>query len=275
MTQEQLQKYFDRIDCPGISAPTLSFLSTLQRRHSLTIPFENLNPLLNIPVLLDFETLFHKLIIDKRGGYCYEQNIFFLEILKTLGFTARGLTGRVMTEGRIHPRRTHMLILAEIAGEAYISDVGFGSSSSCTPLLLKTDIVQNTLSGDYRLIAQGNDGFILQTFFNDNWRSLYFFDLDQQFQEDFEVGNWYTSTNSAANFKHNLMMSLKGENCRFTLDNNVFSTYHPDGSKEKQVLKTTDEIRRIMSQTFQIHLNNLPGLDIKLREFIENGPAEN
>lgn len=270
MTQEQLQQYFARIDCPVVSEPTLATLAILQRNHALTIPFENLNPLLDIPVLLDYDTLFHKLVIDKRGGYCYEQNILFLEVLKTLGFDARGITGRVMVSGRKHPRRTHMLLLITIEENHYISDVGFGSSAACSPLLLQTDVSQHTPSGDYQLLSDNSNGFILQTKFNGEWRSLYHFDLQEQFHEDFEVGNWYTSTHPEANFKNDLMFSLKGDKCRHTLHNNIFSTYFLDGSKEKRTFNHPEEIRTLLEKTFKIKLNNLPGLNLKLKSLIEN-----
>lgn len=274
MTQEQLQQYFARIDCSVISEPTLENLTILQSNHALTIPFENLNPLLDIPVLLDPETLFRKLVIDKRGGYCYEQNILFLEVLRALKFDARGITGRVMVSGRKHPRRTHMLLLITMEENRYISDVGFGSSAACTPLRLQTDISQHTPSGDYKLLSDNNEGFILQTKFNDDWRPLYHFDLQEQFKEDFEVGNWYTSTHPEANFKNDLMFSLKGEKCRYTLNNNVFSTYFFDGSKEKRTFNQPEEIRTLLETTFKIRLNNLPGLDLKLRSLIKNAQSD-
>lgn len=270
MTKDQLSRYFKRINCEFITNPTLESLKKIQKQHAFTFPFENLNPLLDIPVLLDIDTLFNKMVLDNRGGYCYEQNILFLEILKTLGYNARGITGRVFTKTGEIRRRTHMLNLIEIDSVKYLSDVGFGSSAPYIPLELKTDKIQSTPSGEYRIVSFKNgDGYVLQSLFNSNWRSLYFFDLQKQFHEDFEVGNHYTSTYRFANFKNNLMLSISEENCRHTLDNNVFTTYYADGANHKETINSAEKIRELLIGVFKMKLHNLPGLDLKLKELIE------
>ena len=268
MTDERLKQYFDRINYRKGTEQTIQTLTLLQIRHSLTFPFENLNPFLDIPVLLDTDTLFSKMIVDHRGGYCYEHNLFFLSVLKKIKFDSRGLSGRVLESGREQPRRTHMLIITTLNEKPYISDVGFGSAAPCMPLLLDTDIVHQTPFGQYRFIYEG-DGYILESGFNGKWRPLYYFDLQEQFHEDFEVGNWFTSTNVKAKFKNDLMVSIKTEKCRYTLDNTTLTSYKRDGNKETMVLVSKEEIRAVLNNIFKLKLNNLPGLDIKLQELIE------
>lgn len=270
MNKERLNLYFKRIEWkPTNINPTLSNLQALQRHHTFTFPFENLNALLDIPILLDIDTLFHKMVIDQRGGYCYEQNVLFLKVLKTMNYKARGLTGRVLLSGDKHPRRTHMLILIEIDNEFYISDVGFGSAAPCLPLSLTTDIIQNTPYGDFKLKAK-NEQFILYSNYKNSWKPLYMFDLEEQHEEDFEVGNWFTSTNHIAHFKDELTLSYKTKTCRYTLDNNTFSCYYIDGQTTKEFLLSPQSIRKVMTDVFNIRLNNLPGLDKKLETLINN-----
>lgn len=45
-----LTAYFDRINYRGATDPTLDVLQDLVTVHSRTIPFENLDPLLGVPV---------------------------------------------------------------------------------------------------------------------------------------------------------------------------------------------------------------------------------
>lgn len=270
MNEERLNLYFKRINwMPTNTEPTLSNLQTLQSHHTSTFPFENLNALLDIPILLDIDTLFHKMIIDKRGGYCYEQNVLFLKVLQSMNFKARGLTGRVLLSGDPYPRRTHMLILVEIDNKFYLSDVGFGSAAPCVPLSLTTDIIQATPYGNFKLTAK-NEQFILHSNYNNNWKPLYMFDLEEQSQKDFEVGNWFTSTNHTAHFKDELILSYKTNKCRYTLDNNIFSSYCLDGQTTKETLLSSQSIRKVMTEVFNIKLNNLPGLDQKLEILINN-----
>ena len=49
MTKERLLKYFSRIGCDVVTAPTLETLTLLQKHHAVTFPFENLNPTVRYP----------------------------------------------------------------------------------------------------------------------------------------------------------------------------------------------------------------------------------
>ena len=70
-----LTGYFDRINYRGNAEPNLNVLQDLVTAHTRSIPFENLDPLLGVPVDdLSPEALFDKLVCRRRGGYCYEQN---------------------------------------------------------------------------------------------------------------------------------------------------------------------------------------------------------
>ncbi len=89
-----LAAYFQRIGYRGRFHPDLALLSALTQAHTQSIPFENLDVLLGLPISLEPEALFQKLVVDRRGGYCFEQNGLFLEVLRELGFqwprSARG-----------------------------------------------------------------------------------------------------------------------------------------------------------------------------------------
>src|SRR5262245_31699260 len=113
MTKElDLDEYFNRIGYSGDWSPTLETLAGIHLHHTESIPFENLNPLLGWPVHLDLPSLREKLVQNRRGGYCYEQNLLLSHVLKALGFNVVGLAARVswnVSEGVVLPR-THMLL---------------------------------------------------------------------------------------------------------------------------------------------------------------------
>ncbi|EMA8652861.1 arylamine N-acetyltransferase, partial [Cronobacter sakazakii] len=71
------QDYFSRIGYTGEPRPTLETLTALHKRHTATIPFENLDVLLGREILLDDDAIFVKLVEAGRGGYCFEQNALF------------------------------------------------------------------------------------------------------------------------------------------------------------------------------------------------------
>lgn len=91
-----LNAYFQRIGYDEEETTTLNVLQELHRLHTQAIPFENLNSFLGIPVKLDMESIQKKLVHDGRGGYCFEQNLLFKQVLEQLGFSVRGLSARVL-----------------------------------------------------------------------------------------------------------------------------------------------------------------------------------
>jgi len=50
MTAEALAGYFSRISYTGPAEPTLDVLTALVAAHNRSIPFENLDPLMGVPV---------------------------------------------------------------------------------------------------------------------------------------------------------------------------------------------------------------------------------
>lgn len=162
-TSIDLDAYFQRIGYAGARTPTLETLRAIQLRHTETIAFENLNPLMRWPVRLDIESLQQKLVRDGRGGYCYEQNLLFSHVLKALGFQVTGLAARVLwnePDAAITPR-SHMLLCVGLNEKPYIADVGFGILTPTGPVRLEPDIEQATPHEPFRLIRAGQE-FVMQ-----------------------------------------------------------------------------------------------------------------
>src|ERR1700761_9581588 len=141
-----LDHYFARIGYEGPRAATLEVLQALHRLHPRAIPFENLNPLTRRPVQLDLESVERKLVTEHRGGYCFEQNALFANVLMQLGFEITPLLARVLwgRESAAIPPRTHMVLRVDIDNEAWIADVGFGSVTLIAPLRLSAGAAQST-----------------------------------------------------------------------------------------------------------------------------------
>ncbi|EOM7991174.1 arylamine N-acetyltransferase, partial [Escherichia coli] len=91
-----LNHYFARINWLGAAAANIDTLRALHLKHNCTIPFENLDVLLPREIQLDDQSLEEKLVIARRGGYCFEQNGVFERVLRELGFNVRSLLGRVV-----------------------------------------------------------------------------------------------------------------------------------------------------------------------------------
>lgn len=206
-----LALYLQRLGFDAPPAPTLETLRQLQLHHTGAFPFENLTTLLGQPVLIDLPSIEQKVLHDGRGGYCYELNNLFLALLQTLGFEARGITGRVVMnqpEGA-WTARTHRLSLVILDGVRYITDVGFGGMVPTAPLILDTEDEQLTPHEPYR-IEQHADGYTLRANVGGEWRAMYIFDLQRQEDIDYTLGNWYVSTHPESPFVKQLMVARTG-----------------------------------------------------------------
>ncbi|MGJ3256936.1 MAG: arylamine N-acetyltransferase family protein [Alcanivorax sp.] len=259
-----IDAYLQRIGYQGEKQPTLNTLKALQRLHLQAITFENLNPLLGLPVPLDNQALMDKLVLQRRGGYCFENNLLFLEVLTTLGFQARGITGRVYWNqpDDAWPPRSHMVLLVTIDGEDYLSDVGFGGMTPTAPLKLHARHPQSTPLESFR-VESHQDHYSLWVQLGDQWRLLYRFDLMKQERVDFEMANWYVACHPQSKFVNNLIAVRTGEDRRHTLLNDLYTVRFPDGSSEKHTLNSTAELRELLEGVFAI---NMAGIDRKKLE---------
>ncbi|NLG74838.1 MAG: arylamine N-acetyltransferase [Xanthomonadaceae bacterium] len=269
MNAFDLDAYFKRIRYAGPRSPTLDTLRAIHALHPAAIPFENLNPLLRLPVLLDTPSLQSKLIEEKRGGYCFEQNLLFKQALESLRFPVTGLAARVIwnrSEDAI-TSRSHMLLLVEVEGEQYIADVGFGGQTLTAPLRLELDVEQETPHEPFRLIEHDGD-FLLQAKIRDQWKSLYRFDLQRQYPVDYEVSSWYLSNHPESPFVTGLRVARAMPGKRFNLFGKELTTHTRGAESTSHTLRSVDELRDTLETIFGIQLPEHPDLARKLDDLM-------
>ena len=273
MSETQLTNlalYLQRLGFDAPPAPTLETLRQLQLRHTGAFPFENLTTLMGEPVLIDLPSIEQKVLHDGRGGYCYELNNLFLALLQTLGFEARGITGRVVMnqpEGA-WTARTHRLSLVTLGGVRYITDVGFGGMVPTAPLMLDTEAEQFTPHETYRIEPHA-DGYTLRANVGDEWRAMYIFDLQRQEDIDYTLGNWYVSTHPESSFVKQLMVARTGEGWRRTLSNGSFAIHRTGSESERRQVTDVDELIGLLESEFGIRVPAQEVLKRVLERLIE------
>jgi len=123
-----VEAYLRRIAYDGPRQPSASLLRSLHRQHLFTVPFENLDISLAAPIRLEIPLLYNKIVVRRRGGFCYELNGLFCELLAAMGFQVQMLSARVRrNDGGFGPEFDHMLLKVEL-DEPWLVDVGFGES---------------------------------------------------------------------------------------------------------------------------------------------------
>lgn len=250
-----ISSYFDHIGFTAKPVADLETLRQLHLLHTLKIPFENLNPFLDTPVSLEFPDLIKKMIEDKRGGYCFEHNTLFLTVLREIGFKAKGLGARVLwnEDENLITRRSHMLIAIEFDQKTYLADVGFGGLTLTTPILFQLGLAQTTTDEAFRVDNLGND-YKLQAKIKNEWKTLYRFDLQEQYAPDYGVINYYLSTHPESPFKTGLIAAMPTLDGRIALKNNQLTTYNKAGETQITQLTSEDELKRVLQDVFHIQL---------------------
>jgi N-hydroxyarylamine O-acetyltransferase len=258
-----LDAYFARIGYTGTRAPTLATLTGIHRHHARAIPFENLDVLLGRGIRIDQTSIVRKLIHDRRGGYCFEQNGLLRDVLTELGFRVTPLMARVRWQvpADVETPLTHMLLHVETEDGPQLCDVGFGSMSLKQPLALQFDLEQNAAFEPRRLVhrpvrspvTSAASGLIVhQVRIGNEWLDVYEFSPTPACAVDFELGNWFTSTHPQSRFKQNLIVSRADESYRCTLMNRELTIRHADGRVEKRVLESPEELLSQLADTFYL-----------------------
>ena len=121
--------YLERIGLSGRALPlTVETLDAVISAHLQSIPFENLDAWdRHEAPALDISALFDKLILHRRGGWCFEQNALLEALLRDLGFEVYPVGVRVLVGRGGVPAVSHRGEICVLNGRRYYCDVGFGN----------------------------------------------------------------------------------------------------------------------------------------------------
>lgn len=196
-------------------------LHELQHAHMLAVPFENLDIGWKRPIRLDSVSLWNKIILQRRGGFCYELNGLFAELLRSIGYDVTYLNARVFNnKGQLGIDFDHLALLVKTSGSParWLTDVGFGDSFH---LPLNFDERQEQPQGfrSYR-IEESSEGYITwQKDYDGTWERQYFFDLKpHKFPEEYESACLYHQTSPRSSFTRGSIISLATHDGRVSLE---------------------------------------------------------
>ena len=194
-----LDAYLARIGLSG--RPTVA---EVHRAHITSIPFENLE---------------RKLVRERRGGYCFEQNLLLKAALEALGAEVEMVLARVRVgaeAGAIRPR-SHLLLRVRADGLQWHADVGFGNGSLLEPLPWGAGEEHVQSGWRFRIVEEGPE-LVLQTLQAQRWVDVYAFLPQASPLVDLETSNWFTSTHPHSPFVTGLIVSTQSsEGTRTTL----------------------------------------------------------
>lgn len=126
----QIEQYLKKLNFQGTICNSQETLNNLQGLHYTHIPYENFDILNGLELSLDTEILYQKIICNHRGGYCFELNGLYSELLTSLGFKVTSHYARfIFNRPDPIPARSHRILKIQCDTRFYIADVGVYSES--------------------------------------------------------------------------------------------------------------------------------------------------
>jgi len=247
-----LDAYLRRIGLKEPPRSDLAGLRALHLAHATTIPFENLDIQMGLPIHLDLASLQSKLVRQRRGGYCFEHNTLFQAVLKELGFGVIACEARVRLGAPVLLPRTHMLLLVRLEGVDWLADVGFGGEGLLGPVPLD-GATHGQFLNTYRVEEEGGLR-VLQSYHHGAWEDLYAFEPTPRFPIDFELASHYTSTHPDSRFIKTLTAQLPGPEVRRILRNFAYAELRGDLVEGRELMP--EEVIPLLRKVFGIEVQD-------------------
>ena len=227
MEKMKVEKYFKRIglEMPETIVPDGQLLKKLHFAHCTTVPYENLDIIRGIPLRLDDEGLYQKVVEEGKGGYCFELNGLFAWLLRELGYKVTEYASRYLRGESSIPMRRHRVLRVEAADGVYCADVGIGEVCPRYPLKLVEGLEQPQFDECYRFDKDEFLGWVLMDYYKGQWRQFYSFTEEPQLPQDYVALSCYCEKHPDSPFIHAEMFSLKTATGRITLDGNVYKEF--------------------------------------------------
>jgi N-hydroxyarylamine O-acetyltransferase len=256
--------YLERIGYSEALKPDAQTLRGLHLAHMFNVPFENLDIGLRRPIQLSVDALWGKIVVQKRGGFCYELNGLFAWLLKQLGFEVTSLNARVYNrQGELGIDFDHLALLVQIPDHTgrWLVDVGFGDSFN-EPLTFEERDEQIQGLRSYRL-EQVPNGFVTwQKNYDGKWERQYFFDLEpHKFPEEYASACLYHQTSPDSSFTTGSIISRATPDGRVSLeDGRLILTQN--GKRSERRIVNVDEYQTLLKLYFGITLQEAGSLDL-------------
>jgi N-hydroxyarylamine O-acetyltransferase len=253
------EAYLHRIGLDPADAPSWQ---SIHLAHATRIPFENLDSQRGLPVSLDPVDLERKLVAQRRGGYCFEQNLLLAMALEHEGLQVDPMLARVRVGGAPSESRMagHLVLRVTDSDESqWLADVGFGMGTLLEPIPFAPAGSQDQFGWTFQLVWEQSE-LVLQTKSLDGWLDVYSFAPTPVSKIDIDVSNWWICTNPASPFVTGLIACCNHPDGRREIMSDwsgqlQVTSISPDSSTS--MLATRDSVPSLLTERF-----DLPGFSI-------------
>jgi N-hydroxyarylamine O-acetyltransferase len=251
--------YLRRIKSTGIVRNDLDTLRELTYKHVLAIPFETLDIQNQIPIILQINLLYQKVIQDHRGGYCYELNVLFHHLLTLCGFDVDLVAGRLHHgNNRFGRDFEHLALIVRLNGRKWLVDVGFGDFS-LVPLAVMPGEIQSDGRNFYQIVdpvvvdGQAYLGVAKWNASKQDFKIDYVFTLTPRGLPDFFEMNEFHQTSPESHFARSLICTMPTAEGRITLLNNKLIRKE-NGKRQVKIIQSEDQRDQLLEKYFHMDM---------------------
>lgn len=252
-----VQEYLDRIQYQGEISANLQVLKNLMKAHLIHVPFENLDIHRKVWIALDEEKIYNKIVRQNRGGFCYELNGNFYQLLIHIGFHVDITCAQVYypTLKTYSPPTSHMTLLVHLDGGTYLADVGFGEFIS-EPLKVGTASQHTDPCGQFKLTQKDDYHYLVEKYNEADAAFVpeYTFTRIPYLLRDFTHSCYYQQLSPDSHFTQNKVCSMMTDTGRKTITQAKFIVT-VNGNKTEEPIANEQEFNLLLQKEFNISLH--------------------
>lgn len=248
-----VQAYLARIHAAardGISVPALR---SLVRSHLEQVPFENLDTAGHPrPISLREEDLFDKVVVRRRGGYCFELNKLFFLLLQELGYDCYPAAARILYRRTLPRPLSHRVTIVRLDGEKWLADVGYGGPGPKGLLCLNGE--RQEIAGEVFSTGVEDGEQVIYRHDPDEVRKLISFCDKPYLEIDFETLNGYFSLHPDSVFVQKTLVYRCIPDGQYALVNDQFTMQGPGRPAEPKTISEPEARRRLLEEYFGLFI---------------------
>jgi N-hydroxyarylamine O-acetyltransferase len=238
-----------------VASPSVENLHRLMNAYALSVPFENLD-IYDYKRPIDFclPHLFEKIVVNRRGGYCFEMNSFFMGILEALGYSCTAVGARILAGRSVISPVAHRTTIVALGDQRYLCDVGFGGAGSPEGPVSLDGGVQEIAGNFFSIRPREGDIFGDMTLVShtpEGESDFYIFYTRPFTPLEFIAHNQAMYTNPAARFSQNRVVRLRTTQGVKVIENKMFR-HTINGETIEEEIATNKRLYEILTGEFNM-----------------------
>lgn len=254
---DKVQQFFQRIGMDPFTRVEMTeeFLGVIQSNCFLTIPYENLDILAGKALNLDGEALFQKIVINDRGGYCFEVNGLLAYMLRKMGFSVTERFARFLPGEPSIPMRRHRVVIVTLNGCDYMMDIGVAMTSPRLPLKVEAELIQTQNGETYRFRRDERHGWMLSDLHNGSFKDYLCFTDDIVYDIDFLQPSFFCEKHPDSIFIKNPIVCIKTPDGYQTTDGKTYNVFRGDTLIATEENISTERYQELLTKEFKLNIS--------------------